>query len=340
MTERIHALPKQRVLAQLHTNEAHGLSAEQAKLRLRRGGSNELKFKTGPTKFEVFWRQVNSPLIYILLLADVFSLYQRAWTDAVVISAVIVANAVIGYLQERKAENVMAKLRQILSPQARVIREGIEQKIPARGLVAGDIIVLEAGDRVPADARILQSKNLRVNQATLTGESLPAEKHESTVAEQTPLIDRVNMVYSSTLVISGQAVAVVVATGMGSEIGKITREVAEVKEVPENLEKQVGRVAKYLLAVTVAFLSALIAIGVSNNIAPLELVKVSISLLVSIVPEGLPVAITVTLSVGLMRVFRKGALIRKLSAAETLGSATVVCVDKTGTITEGKLTVE
>jgi Ca2+-transporting ATPase len=273
-------------------------------------------------------------------LADAFSAYSREWADVAVISFVIVANALIGYLQERKAENTIAKLRRILSQQAKVIREGSEQKIPARILVPGDIIVLEAGDKVPADGRIMSSKNLRINQAALTGESLPAGKREATVAEKTALIDRVNMVYSSTLVISGQAVAIVTGTGLASEIGKITNEVAQVKERPENLEAQVSRVAKYFLVLTVVFLAVLLAVGLGRDFSVVEMTKVAISLLVSIVPEGLPVAITVTLSVGLLRVFRRQALIRKLSAAETLGSSTVVCVDKTGTITEGKLMVE
>ncbi|MEX1051973.1 MAG: HAD-IC family P-type ATPase, partial [Patescibacteria group bacterium] len=337
---RIHALPKQRVLAQLHTNELHGLANAEAARRVRRHGSNELSRKNGPSQSEIWLRQLKSPLIYILMLADVFALVQREWTDATVISVVIVANAVIGYLQERKAENVMAKLRQILSPTAKVIREGVEQKMAARLVVPGDIIVLEAGDRVPADARILQCQNLRVNQATLTGESLPAHKREATVAPATALIDRVNMLYSTTLVISGQASAVVTGTGMGSEIGKITREVAEVREKPENLERQINRVARVVLAVTTMFLLLLFVVGLAYQLPPVELLKVLLSLLVSIVPEGLPVAITVTLSVGLLRIFRKHAIIRKLSAAETLGSATVVCVDKTGTITEGKLMVE
>ena len=324
----------------MRTNEAHGLSTAESKARLRRGGPNELKAKPGPSKLEIIWRQINSPLIYILIVADAFAIYQREMTDVVVITVVIIANAVIGYVQERKAENVIAKLRQILSPHAKVVREGNEQKIPAKYLVAGDIIILEAGDRVPADARILQSQNLRINQATLTGESLPSGKRESTVAPNTALIDRTNMVYSSTLVVGGQAVAVVTATGMGSEIGKITREVAGVHERPENLERQVNRIAKYLLIITVVFLLLLFVIGVNYDYSATELISITLSLLVSIVPEGLPVAITVTLSVGLMRVFRKKALIRKLSAAETLGSATIVCVDKTGTITEGKLMVE
>jgi len=340
MVTNFHALPKQRVLSVMHTNISYGLSYSDAKRRLRSQGSNELRIKNGPSKFEIFWRQLNSPLIYILVLADIFSAYRQEWTDVAVISFVIVVNSLIGYFQERKAENTIAKLRRILSQQARVIREGVEQKIPASQLVTGDLIVLEAGDKVPADARLLESRNLRINQASLTGESLPAAKREATLAENTALIDRVNMVYSSTLVISGQAVAVVTGTGMGSEIGKITREVAEVKERPENIEQQVTRVAKYFILLTIIFLAVLLLIGINRNFSLVEIISVAISLLVSIVPEGLPVAITVTLSVGLLRVFRRNALIRKLSAAETLGSATVVCVDKTGTITEGKLMVE
>ncbi len=340
MAYQFHALPKGRVVAALQSNELHGLANANAKQKLKQYGYNELKTGGGPSQWEIIWRQINSPLIYILLLANAFAAYQREWTDVTVISVVVVANAAIGYFQERKAENVMARLRQILAPTAKVIREGIEQKIAARLVVPGDVITLEAGDRVPADARILQSKNLRINQSTLTGEALPANKREATVAETTALIDRVNMIYSSTLVVSGQAHAVVVSTGLKSEIGKITQQVAELKEGPQNLERQVNRIARYFMAITIVFLLLVFAVGIGHNLAPVELIKVLISLLVSIVPEGLPVAITITLSVGLARVFRKRALIRRLSAAETLGSATVVCIDKTGTITEGSLMVE
>ncbi len=340
MVHHFHALPKGRVIENFQTNELHGLTDAAAKLRLRRHGYNQLTAKSGPGSLEIWLRQLKSPLTYILLLADVFALVQREWADAAVISVVVVVNTIIGFVQERKAENVMAKLRQILAPTAKVIREGVEQKIPARLVVPGDIIVVEAGDRVPADARILQCRNLRVNQATLTGESIPAHKREATVAPDTALIDQVNMLFSTTLVVSGQATALVTGAGMGSEIGKITREVAEVKEKPENLERQINRVARTVLAVTVVFLLLLFVVGVAYQLPFLELLKVVLSLLVSIVPEGLPVAITVTLSVGLLRIWRKRAIIRRLSAAETLGSATIVCVDKTGTITEGKLMVE
>lgn len=335
-----HHLPKSRILSQLHTNEAYGLSSGEVRTRLKRYGFNELEAKSGPTNLELVWRQINSPLIYILLVANAFSVYQREWTEVAFISAVIIINTLIGFFQERKAENVMARLRHILSQKARVIRQGVEEKLAARSVVPGDIIIVEAGDKVPADARILQARNLRVNQAPLTGESLPAAKQESTVAEKTALINRTNMLYSSTLVISGRAIAVVTATGMATEIGKISKEVSEVDEGLGNIAKQVSRIARYFLVASGLFLMLLLIAGLAYGYSWTDMVRITISLLVSVVPEGLPVAITVSLSVGLLRVFRKNALIRKLSAAETLGSTTVICVDKTGTITEGKLLIE
>lgn len=340
MTSRFWSIPTERLLHELETDVNRGLLQTEAKRRLYRHGTNELTGKEGPSAFQIYVRQFQSPLLYVLLFAAAFSGWEREWSEVVVILSVVVLNSLIGFFQERKAEQTMSRLRQILSPKARVLRSGVEQKIDATQVVVGDLLLLEAGDRIAADCRIIESQGLRVNQASLTGESVPAHKKPGVVAADSALIDRTNMLYMSTLVVTGQAVGVVTATGMKTEIGVIAKEVSEVKELPENLQKQLTILGRSLLGI--AAISALVSyfIGAAAGISSSEMLKVAITLLVSIIPEGLPIAITVTLSIGLLRVYRKGAIIRKLSATETLGSTTVICVDKTGTLTEGKMMVE
>lgn len=334
------SLPKERLLRELGTNPIRGLNQHEVRLSLSRHGPNRLTSHNGANNLKILLRQFQSPLLYILFFAAIFSGWEGSWSEVVVILLVAVLNGAIGFLQERKAEHTMASLRKILSPKARVIRDGIEEKIDADKVVIGDVIKVEAGDRVPADARIIESQGLRVNQASLTGESVPAHKKDTVIASSSALIDRTNMLYMSTLVVSGQATAAVSAIGMKTEIGSIAREVSEVKELPENLQQQLAKLGRTL--VILAAVSSLVAllIGLTVGVELREMVKVAISLLVSIIPEGLPVAVTVILSVGLLRLSRRGAIVRKLTAAETLGSTTIICVDKTGTLTEGKMMVE
>lgn len=340
MTSRFWSVPSERLLHELETDVNRGLLSTEARRRLYRHGPNELTGKEGPSAFEIYFRQFKSPLLYILLFAAAFSAWEREWSEVVVILSVVVLNSLIGFFQERKAEQTMSKLRQILSPKARVLRSGIEQKIDAAEVVVGDLLLVEAGDRVAADARIIESQGLRVNQASLTGESVPAHKKPGVVAADAALIDRKNMLYMSTLVVTGQAVAVVTGTGMKTEIGSIAKEVSEVKELPENLQRQLTILGRSLLGVAAVAAIISYTIGAMSGISASDMLKVAITLMVSIIPEGLPIAITVTLSIGLLRVYRRGAIIRKLSATETLGSTTVICVDKTGTLTEGKMMVE
>jgi len=340
MTNPFWSLPKSRVIHQLDTDEVRGLTSVDVRKRLARYGQNRLVGKSGPSSIEIYFRQFKSPLLYILLFAAAFSAFEREWSEVTVIMAVVVLNSLIGFFQERKAEKTMASLRKILSPKAKVLRAGQVQKIDVTQLVPGDIIMVEAGDRVPADARIISCQGLRVNQAALTGESVPAHKSDSVVSAETALIDRVNMLFMSTLVVTGKAKAVVVGSGMKTEIGAIAQEVSSVKELPENMQKQLNVLGRWLLIIAGVSAGVSFLIGAISGISGSEMLKVAITLMVSIIPEGLPIAVTVTLSVGLLRVYRKGAIIRKLAATETLGSTTVICVDKTGTLTEGKMMVE
>ncbi|MEK9167452.1 MAG: cation-transporting P-type ATPase [Patescibacteria group bacterium] len=340
VSESFWAQPKTRTLTELRTDEHHGLSQVEARFRLNQHGSNELKHDQHVSKLKLLFHQLNSPFVYILAVAAIISGYQNRVTETVVIVAVIIINSAIGFFEEYRAEKTISKLRGILAPQARVIRESIEQKIPARYLVPGDIIIVEAGDRVPADARILEARGLRVNQAPLTGESMPAHKRDTVISAASALIDRQNVLYLSTLVVSGQATAVVVATGMQSELGLIAREVIQVRETPSDLEKKLRHLGRFLTIASVGLALLVLLVGYLSGRELLDTFRITLALLVSIVPEGLPIALTVTLSVGLTRIFRHHALIRRLSAVETLGSVTMMCIDKTGTLTEGEMMVE
>ncbi|OGD61165.1 hypothetical protein A3A71_01030 [Candidatus Berkelbacteria bacterium RIFCSPLOWO2_01_FULL_50_28] len=338
--ENFWAVPKTAVLKELQTDEIHGLSSREARSRLTKHGFNELAIKERDTTAAVLGRQFASPLVAILLVALILSLSQQHVTDAIIIAMVVMINALIGFFEEDRAQDVIAKLRQILAPHARIIRDSTEEKIGARLLVVGDIIKLEAGDRVPADVRIIGGRNLRVNQASLTGEAVPEFKRDTVLAEKTPLADRDNMAFLGSLVVSGAALCVVTATGIGSEVGKITREVVQVRRTQSDITRKLNYWARLIGIVSVLLSALALLVGLGRGIPLIEMLKTSISLLVSLVPEGLPIALTVTLSVSLRRVFRSRAVLRKLSSAETLGSVTIICVDKTGTLTEGMMVAE
>ncbi len=331
---------KTAVLAELGASEHHGLENREASRRLAAHGKNELKKTDRPSPAKLLIRQLKSPFVYILLAAAAISLFERQWTELAVIMFVVIVNSVIGFIEEYRAEQTISKLRSILAPQARVIRESVEQKLNARYLVAGDIIIIEAGDRVPADARILEARSLRVNQAPLTGESVPAHKRDTIVSAASALLDRDNMLFLATLVVSGRGVAVVTSTGMGTELGSIAREVSGVKEPPSDLQRKLKKLGSSLLLAAIVLALISFVIGWSSGVPVLEMFQTTLALLVSVVPEGLPIALTVTLSVGLTRLFHRHSLIRQLSATETLGSITTLCVDKTGTLTEGAMMVE
>jgi len=338
--EKPWALNHQRILSELKTDFHLGLSEQTARRRLQAHGANVLTEAERTTGFQVLLRQFQSPMTLILLAAAVLSYFQGEPVDTLVVGVVALFNVSIGFFQEYKAERTIAALRHALAASARVIRDGIEQKIPAHQLVPGDILVIEAGDRVPADARILEAKNLRSNEAALTGETVPSHKSAGVIRGETILAERSNMLYMSTLVVDGRALAVVTATGMGTEIGTISREVAHVKPLPTVLQRKMTRLGRLLLIVAFILAALVLLYGLAKQVPFDEMAAVALSLLVSIVPEGLPVAFTVVLSVGLVRMYRRHTLIRKLSGAETLGSATVICVDKTGTLTEAKMMVE
>jgi len=338
--EKPWSLPKQKVIASVGSSFHLGLSWTEARNRLKKQGPNQLDTQERLAIGEIIGHQFRSPLFYLLLIASLVSFFKGDWQDGLTIVIVLSLNFAIGVIQEFRSAKAVAKLTEALAWRSRVIRDGQEHEVDTRQLVVGDLLKIEAGDRIGADARVIDCRSLQINEASLTGESVPAKKRDGLIAQETKLAERDNMVYQSTLVVSGLGLAVVTATGLKTEIGQIAKEVVEVKKPPTLLQKQLASYSRYLI--TLALIVAILAflVGLSRGLAVAAMLQMAISLLVSVVPEGLPVAITVALSVGLIRAFKQHSIIRQLEAAETIGSVSVIAVDKTGTITEGKMMVE
>ncbi|MFC1592905.1 cation-translocating P-type ATPase [Candidatus Omnitrophota bacterium] len=316
-----------------------GLTQAEARERLHQYGLNELKAKKKTPPILVFLRQFLSPLIYVLLLAAVISIVVEHFIDASVILGVLLLNAVVGFMQETRAEKAMEALKQMAASRASVRREGKVGVIPSREIVPGDIILLETGDKIPADARIIEMSNLKLNEAVLTGESMPVDKHTKPIYEEVPIADRKNMVYTGTIVTYGRATAVAVRTGMLTEIGNIATAIQEVKPEGTPLQKSIAKLSRYIIALFLGICSLLVVIGVLKGLELLEVFLVAVAAAVSAIPEGLPAVVTVVLAIGMRLMAKRNAIIRKLVAVETLGAATVICSDKTGTLTMNEMTV-
>ncbi|MDD5510988.1 MAG: HAD-IC family P-type ATPase [Dehalococcoidales bacterium] len=339
-----HNLPCQEALTKTGSRIS-GLTENEAKERVIRYGANELVGKKQTPLIVVFLRQFRSPMIYVLLAAGIISLLAQFFTgqehfiDAIVIFGVIVLNAVIGTLQEGRAEKAMEALLEMAAPKAKVRRNGNIETIPARQIAPGDIVLFEAGDKVPADVRLLESANLKVNESALTGESIPVEKQLAPVPEDAIIAERTNMLFMSTIVTSGRAMGVAVLTGMATEIGKIATGLAEVKQEETPLQRNIKKLSRYLVFVFLGVSALLVVVGLRQGLGLFELFMLAISAAVASIPEGLPAVVTVVLAIGMRSMARRNAIIRKLVAVETLGSATVICSDKTGTLTLNQMTV-
>jgi len=315
-----------------------GLSEAEAKARLQQHGPNELKGRKKTAPALIFLRQFLSPLIYILLIAAVISAVVGHFIDVVVIMAALVLNAAIGFTQESRAERAMEALVRMAAPRAKVIRDDRIRMLPAKEIVPGDVLLLETGDKVPADARLADISNLKVDEATLTGESMPVDKAARVLGGDVPVAERKNMVYMSTTVTYGRATAVVVATGMTTEIGKIAAAIREVEPPRTPLQKNISKLSWYLLGLFLGVCGLLVIVGILKGLGWLEVFLLSVAAAVSAIPEGLPAVVTVVLAVGMHKMARRNAIVRKLVAVETLGAATVICSDKTGTLTLNKMT--
>jgi Ca2+-transporting ATPase len=338
MQEQWHSISPDEALQALDSKRA-GLTAAEARARLLQYGPNQLKGKKKTPPLLVFLRQFLSPLIYVLLVAAVISIIVQHFIDAWVILGVLLLNAIIGFVQETRAERAMEALIQMAAPKARVRREGNIRMVPAGEIVPGDILLFETGDKVPADARLIEASNLKVNEATLTGESVPVDKHTKSLAGELPVPERKNLVFMGTIVTYGRATAMVVKTGMATEIGKIATGIQEVKPEKTPLQKSIGKLSRYIIGLFLGVCALLVAVGLFKGMEWLEVFLLAVAAAVSAIPEGLPAVVTVVLAVGMRIMARRNAIIRKLVAVETLGSATVICSDKTGTLTLNQMTV-
>ncbi|MBD3262847.1 calcium-translocating P-type ATPase, SERCA-type [Candidatus Woesearchaeota archaeon] len=334
-----YQLSPEEVLSSLHTSKRTGLTNQEVEKRRQKYGKNILARKKKINLFLIFAKQFKSFLILLLVIAGAIALAVQHYIDAAVIFAIIIMNALIGFAQEFRAEKAIEALKKLAAPKAHVIRNGKKIKIPTQDLVPGDIIVLEQGDKVPADARLLQEINLKVNEATLTGESTTVSKDISALKEKAIVAERKNYVFMNTIITNGRATAVVTETGMHTEVGKIAKmiEEAETKKTP--LQEKLADVAKTLGIATVIICAVIFAAGVLRGLGLFDMFLTAISLAVAAVPEGLPAIVTITLAIGLDRMAKRKAIVRSLPAVETLGSCNIICTDKTGTLTKNEMTV-
>jgi Ca2+-transporting ATPase len=338
MEELWHLKTVEETLSALSTTR-HGLSDQEARTRLARYGFNCLEKSKGRSLWFVFGRQFLNPLILILIVASLVKVFTTGFFDGMVLVVTIFVMVFIGFFQEMKAEKAMNALKDLTAHKAKVKRNGKLEIILSETLVPGDEIFLEMGDKIPADARLLETKNLKVNESMLNGESMPSEKHTEALHGEQALADRKNMAYTGTVVSSGKGVALVVSTGMSTELGKIATSLQNIKPEKTPLQKSVSSIGNWMLIII--FFSVLLFIGISlyKGMNIIDILFLSVAAAVSAIPEGLPIAFTTTLAAGMRLMAKMNAIVRKLIAVETLGSTTVICSDKTGTLTLNQMTI-
>ena len=335
-----HSLPTETLLESLTTDVKHGLSENEAKHRLTQYGQNRLTPRRGKGPLKLLLSQFHQPLIYILLLSGSITAFLQEWVDSSVIFGVVLVNAVIGFIQEANALRAIDALSDVLNVSCTVLRDDRRRIIAANDLVPGDIVMVQSGDKVPADLRLLQCRELQIDESALTGESVPAEKNSALLNASTLLTDRNNMAFSSTLVTYGSGLGIVVETGDNTEIGLINRLITSATDLDTPLTKKMSQFSYLLLWLIVDFAVLTFAVGVWRGESMLNMFMASVALAVGAIPEGLPAALTITLAIGVSRMAKRNAIIRKLPAVETLGGTTVICSDKTGTLTQNQMTVQ
>jgi len=338
-SEKWHSISWKKAVEKMNSNVKEGLSYKEVKVRQQEYGKNLLPEEKPLSKLKVLLDQFKSPLMYILIIAGGVVLFFKEYADAIVIFGAVLLNTAVGFFQENKTNDSLNQLKKIVKIRGEVIREGNAKMIESSEIVPGDILVLNPGDKVSADARLIEADNLRINEMTLTGEWLPAEKKNSILKEKTQLADRDNMVYMGTIVEDGRGRAVVINTGLNTEIGKVAQIVKETKEEKTPLQKKIARFAKIISLIIVVVCIFIFIEGIITGNTFLEMFTIAVAVAVAAIPEGLPVALTVILAIGMQNILRKKGLVRKLSSAETLGSTSVIATDKTGTLTEGKMQV-
>ncbi|MDU8977213.1 MAG: HAD-IC family P-type ATPase, partial [Clostridium perfringens] len=331
---------KNEILQELDVDEKNGLSSTEALRRLEKYGKNKLETKKKKTLFKQFLSQLKDVMIYILIIAAIISAFLGEISDALIILLVIIINAVIGVIQESKAEKALDALKELSTPKALVKRDGSLKEILSEDIVPGDIVIIDAGRYIPGDLRLIDTANLKIEESAFTGESVPSEKDASFLPDkEIPIGDQNNMAFMSTLATYGRGVGVVVGTGMNTEIGKIAKMIEQEENDETPLQKKLSELGKILgfLAVGICILIFIISFFQGRDL--LEMFLTSISLAVAAIPEGLPAIVAIVLALGVQRMVKKNAIIRKLPAVETLGSVSIICSDKTGTLTQNKMTV-
>jgi Ca2+-transporting ATPase len=323
-------------------NLEDGLDMTEVKLRQQKFGLNQVSIRKQQNTLMLFVKQFSQPLIYILVGAGAITLALQEWVDSAVIFGVVIANSVVGFIQESKASNAIEALLKMVTTEATVRRfKEKRMRIPSTEIVPGDIVILRSGDRTPADIRLFDVKELRIDESLLTGESIPVDKSSESIASDTAIVDRKNMAYTGTMITHGQGIGVVVATGDSTETGRISESITRAQELATPLSKKLSQFSNVLLYVILGLACTTFLYGLLiQGHLPVDLFLASVALAVAAIPEGLPAAVTITLSIGVSRMAKKHSIIRKLPAVETLGSTTVICSDKTGTLTENQMTVK
>ncbi|MDJ0601767.1 MAG: HAD-IC family P-type ATPase [Crocosphaera sp.] len=335
-----HELSELEITQTFESDSESGLTAEEVARRLEQYGPNELKPKKGKPAWLRLLLQFNQPLLYILLIAGAIKAILGSWANAGVIWGVTLINAVIGFVQESKAEDAIASLTQAVTTEATVIRDNTKVRIPSRDLVPGDIVLLISGDKVPGDLRLLTVRNLQVDESALTGESVPVDKVISPLPHRTPLAERTNMAYTGSFVTFGQGKGIVIATSEATEVGQISQSLEQRVSLSTPLTRKFAKFSQTLVYVILTLAAVTFTIGIGQGESWDYMFEAAVALAVSAIPEGLPAVVTITLAIGVNRMASRHAIIRKLTAVEALGSATVICSDKTGTLTENQMTVQ
>jgi magnesium-transporting ATPase (P-type) len=335
-----HQLESEEVVRLLEADLQHGLRAGEVRRRQEKFGPNRVSAQRHASAFKRFLLQFNQPLVYILLAAVVITAFLAEYVDSAVILAVVLVNAVVGYLQESKAEKAIDALARMVVTETTVRRDGKRQRVPSVELVPGDVVLLQSGDRVPADLRLYRVRSLQVDESALTGESMPVHKHADALALDTVLGDRKNLAFAGTLVTYGQAEGLVWATGDRTETGRIATLISEAVDISTPLTKKIAEFSKLLLWAILGLAALTFLVGLWRGEGVVDMFMAAVALSVGAIPEGLPAALTITLAIGVSRMAQRRAIIRKLPAVETLGSTTVICSDKTGTLTENQMTVQ
>jgi len=335
-----HSQEASEVAAKFDTHPQRGLTAEEAAQRLARYGPNQLREVPRPGFWRMLLDQFNNFLVLILIAASLVSFLLGDYIEAIAILAIVILNAILGVVQESKAEEALAALKKMTAPEAQVIRDGHRQTIPAREVVPGDIVLLESGNYVPADVRLVESVNLQIDEASLTGESVPVRKRAEVVLDrEIPLGDRGNSAHMGTLVTYGRGRGVVFATGMHTQIGLIAEMIQSYEEEPTPLQVKLNQLGRWLGVIALSLCGVIFLVGLLRGVQWLEMFLVAVSLAIAAVPEGLPAVVTICLALGMQRMIKRHALLRKLAAVESLGSATIICADKTGTMTQNQMVV-